>query len=174
MIGAFVLGCALHLAPDTHSGMQAAIDAVRAGDFLEAERAANGEQDVLTRHQAVVYVRHQAGDLDGALAEAESGSRAFPDDAWLQDRRVYIALTLRRSEVAEAAVGALERLADRATTTERDRWAATARGYRAELGELQRQLVARDCAERRSIWVTVGCLIASTTLLLGFARRGSV
>lgn len=168
---AFVLLESLATLPQ--SGMQAAVDAVRAGDFAAAERAASAESDALLRHQARVYVRHQAGDLDGALAEVESAAHAFQKDAWLQDRRAYIALTMRRTRIALDAVTALESASLNAGTSEAQRWSSAARGYRTELADLRQTLAARDRSETRAIWVAVGGVFATGIALLWLGRKNS-
>jgi hypothetical protein len=173
MFAAFAFAWIASFTALPQSGMQAAVDAVHRGDFAAAERAADAEPQSLPRHQARVYVRHQAGDLDGALEEVESGARAFPTDAWLQDRRAYIALTMRRARIAEDAVNALERTLSSASTAEAQRWSSAAAGYRTELTDLRRMLSARDRCETRAIWVAVVGVLASGIAVLWLARDDS-
>src|SRR6185503_370949 len=59
-------------------GFGRALELARAGDFGAAWTAAENTPDEGTRAQVGVYVRWQAGDLEGALSSAEWFSRRHP------------------------------------------------------------------------------------------------
>ena len=105
MIGGAILcaGAALQSA----FGLPLAIDRARAGDFQAALAAAEAEPDPVRRAEASLYVRHQAGDLDGALAIGLHGAELAPWDEWLLDRTAFVALSLRRPGPARLSLEAL-------------------------------------------------------------------
>jgi hypothetical protein len=154
----------LALAFTGDDGLQRAIDLLRAGDARAALAAADAEPDDLRRAQARVYVRHQAGDLEGALVAARSGSDAHPEDAWIADRWCWIALTLRRAGPARQALERLEHAAAALRDPERTRWTDAAHAARSEVDALDVARGRRDAADRAAR--IVSCTAAGLSILL--------
>ncbi len=176
---ALACACALLALPQTGGGgLDRAMELLRAGDIGAAWAAAESEPDTARRAQAIVYVRWQAGDLEGALAAAESGSAAHPRDVWLAARVIDLAVVLRRTATAERSAQRLESAAatmSAGTIPENERAAARAALdlARAPLDELRRAGDARDGASRRARAVVTGLAVLSVLLIgwLAFAPR---
>jgi hypothetical protein len=132
---------------------QAALQA-REGLYVEAWVRAGSDP------RARTYVRYHAGDLDGALAEARTGTR----DPWLCATGTEIALSLHRGGVAETL---LESWRACAAPEDAPRLAAA----RAELESLRATERAASSGIRRARWISAlaGALVLS--FLLRFARR---
>jgi hypothetical protein len=107
----------------------------------------------------VLYVRHHAGDLEGALRAAEEARRAGVSTAWLEEREAFVALSVR--DVARART-ALAALAARPEGGGAD-VARAAEGYREELTALERTHAARDRGIGRAQ------VVAGAALLLAIA-----
>jgi hypothetical protein len=138
--------CALlACAPRASEGrLERVMELVRRQEYGAALEAARAETDPLSRAQGTLYVRHWAGDLDGALRAGAEGLARAPDDPWLNERMAYVELSLRRPRAALGYVDALERAASTAPESERARWLEIARGYRNEAEDLARGLVRRQ------------------------------
>ncbi len=117
-----------------------AVESVREGRFVEALLAAEADPDPSKRAEAALYVRHHAGDLTGALHVARSARLAGISTPWLEEREVFVALTLRD---AAGARDALEALASRPDSGGVE-MAALAQKWSGELDALQSTLDARD------------------------------
>lgn len=161
----------LAFAPCAWDGLQDAITRVAAHDMAGAWSAATGEPDPLKQSQAQVYVRHHAGDLEGALAEAVRGSSAHPEDSWLAERSVYIALSLGRAATAEAGLQRLEAALQRTGTPDRASFVAALAEARPAVAELQYAARERDAADRRARWTVFALGASSLALLIWLARR---
>jgi len=153
----------------SQDGLDRAIELMRSGDARAALAAAEAEADDLRRAQARVYVRHHAGDLEGALAAAEAGSGAHPDDPWLAERAAAIALSLRRAGAALAALGRLERIAAALAEPERTRWLDAARAARSEAEAVALAHARRDTAGRSARVVSLGVAGLALVGLLALA-----
>lgn len=169
MIAVALCLLAIHAAPG--DGLQRAIAALRAGDARAAWIAAESEPGELERSQAKVWVRHQAGDLEGALAEAERGARTAPLDPWLAERCAYIAISLGRPRTAERALARLESAAQRAAEPDRARWLSNLRDLRAEAALLEEGARARAAADSRARAVVIALGAACLGALFVLARR---
>lgn len=150
MIAAVAL-CALAAAS---SDLDRAIALAREGRFPEASRAAESEPDPARRAEAMLHVRHHAGDLDGALRVAEDARGAGVASAWLLEREAFVALSLRDPARTRIALDALGRRPDGSG-------AALAR-HSAELADLERNLAARD----RGILLARAVVAGVSTLFL--------
>src|SRR5437762_8534190 len=135
----------------TPSGLSLALDRVRAGDFQGALAAAEAEPDPLRRAEASLYVRHQAGDLDGALAIGLHGAEMAPRNEWLLDRTAFVALSLRRPGPARVSLDALRRALDADPQASESARAALA-GYEIEEKDMLDRLAERDAALTRARW----------------------
>jgi hypothetical protein len=183
--GAARVGCALVLvcsnpafassvaARSVGDGLQRAIELVGRGDTVGALRAAEDESDALARDQARVYVLHHAGDLEGALRAAEGAVHAHPNDAWLAERLVYIATSLRRVAPAREGLARLESAAALAPEAERAGWNAKVESSRADILELTRahERIAASRSRSRVVTWTIG--IVGLVLLAFLARPTS-
>lgn len=165
MIAALVLfACA-------QTGLQAAIDHVRNGDVVAAWSAAENVADPLERAQARVYVRQHAGDLDGALREAVTGSDEHPLDPWLCERALSIALSLSRTRQAEDALARLETILRDPGARSRDAFLAALPAARTAVESLRAAAHARDAAETRAHVVVLGLGASALFTLVWLARR---
>lgn len=169
MIAALILCIAHAFASD--DGLQRAIALVRSGDARAALTAAEAEPDELKRLQAEVYVRNQAGDLEGALLAAERGSRAHPADPWLAERCVSIALSLKRAHAAHVAIARLESAAQNEVEPERTRWLNALRAARTELDAIDQSVRDRNDADSRASIVALCASLACVAGLVFLARR---
>jgi hypothetical protein len=156
--------------PASAAGFDAALRETAVGRFPAALAAAEAEPDPLRRAQARLWVRHHAGDLDGALAAARAAREASIADAWLIERELYVALSLRRAGEARAASEALERELARAGPAADARIAAQAAGLRAELETLERSLGerAQALARARGVSAGLGCSLLLVLAWLAF------
>lgn len=148
-------------APD----LESAIAATREGRFADALRAAESEPDPARRAQAELYVRHHAGDLEGALRVAADARRAGLTTAWLEERETFVALSVRD------AVRARKALADLAARPDGGgaEISQTAADYRVELDALETTIARRD----RAIVLARSVVAAGTALVLAaFAWLG--
>jgi len=80
------------------SEFQAALALAREGEFRAADERAQTLADPLERVQAQVYLRHHAGDLEGALGTCREGLLEYPLDAYLLATRQELALALARPQ----------------------------------------------------------------------------
>lgn len=139
---------------------ETAVASTNAGRFPEALLAAEAEVDPARRAEGLLYVRHHAGDLEGALRVAADARGAGVGSAWLAEREVYVALSIRDAVRARAALDAL------AARPDGGKSALEAAGYGPELEQLERTLRERDRAIVRAKATVVAIAIAG---LLGFA-----
>lgn len=153
------------------SGLQSAVEQVRAGDVVAAWRTAESVPDPLDRAQARVYVRQHAGDLDGALREAVQGSNAHPADPWLAERALAIALSLSRRQPAEEALSRLESVLRDPGARSREAFLAALPAARFEVEALRASARARDAAETRARIVVIGLGVSALLALVWLARR---
>ncbi len=144
-------------APD----MAGAIEAVRDGRFVEALLAAETEPDAARRAEAALFVRHHAGDLDGALLVAANARRDGVATAWLEEREAFVALSMRDADRARVALQAIERRADHSGA----QIAALAEAHGVELAALERVLDARD----RSTTAAAVCVAAFAVVATAIA-----
>jgi hypothetical protein len=155
VIAALLLGWAAR-------GLDEAVRLCGEGRYVEALSEAQREADPLRRAQALLWVRHHAGDLDGALAQARAARALAAGDAWIAEREAYVALSLRLPREAAEATGLLEAALQPGTVPgeQAARWREAAASYRAEAEALARTLAARDRAlERARIAVACGALL---------------
>jgi hypothetical protein len=165
-----VLGAFSDPAPQT---VQEVVEAVRMGDFRRAQLLTERESDPLLHAQADCYLRHHAGDLDGAYAAARRGLAHVSGDPWLLDRATYIALTLRDAAAAQAHLSSLEetlRTSELGPTGDRQGSDATVSAHRSDLAELSLLLAERDCAGMRARSVSSALLALIFGALACFAR----
>ena len=142
--------------------LEGAIASARSGRFVEALLAAEAEADPARRAGATLYVRHHAGDLEGALRVAENARSSGIATAWLEERQAFVALTLRDAASARAALSALAARADGGGAE----IASAAAGYRAELETLERTLAERDRGIGRAQIVALATLVLATATFL--------
>jgi hypothetical protein len=160
MIGAAILWAG--------AGLQSTVDRVRDGDFLGALASAEAEVDPVRRAEGVLYVRHQAGDLDGALEAGVRGAAIAPGDEWLLDRTAYVALTLGRPGAARVSLDALRRaLAADALASDAAR--ASLAAYETNVVELERRISERDAALIRAHWTALLGAVGALTALAALA-----
>jgi hypothetical protein len=152
-------------------GFDRALELVRAGDARAALAAADAETDALRRAQARVYVLEQAGDLEGALAEARAGAAAHADDPWIAGRLCAIGAMLRRMDAVEAAERRLARLAAREPEAAGEA-VELAAGAREELALLRAAHERSDAAVVRARAVSIA-LLALCALALGWLAFAS-
>lgn len=170
MIGAlfFALACA--------PSFDRAVELARAGRYAEALEEARREERPIEREQALLYVRHQAGDLDGALEIGRAALREDRQDPWLMERLAYVALTVHLPATALAAIERLEQCTarDDLDPADRARYRALAAEYRVEALGQQRVRDSREAARRRaqitSAVFGVVSLVALGWLALASAR----
>lgn len=143
--------------------LDAAIALAREGRFPEALSAADAESDAVRRAQARLYVRHHAGDLDGALRVAADARASGASSPWLDEREAFVALSLRDLERLHAA---LERL--RGTGPE---LATVVASYRTEADALAVTLAARDRGVRHARWVALAFALAALAGGAWLSRR---
>lgn len=148
--------------------LDGAIAAARAGRFSEALLAAEAEPDPARRAEAALYVRHHAGDLEGALRVAAEARRAGVATAWLEDREAFVAISVRDTERARRALAALAARPEGGG----EAFARAAEGYRAELAGLESTLAARDRGIGRARIVAGVAVLLALALLAASAVRG--
>jgi hypothetical protein len=153
------------------SGLQTAIERVRAGDVVAAWSAAEGAVDPLEHAQARVYVRQHAGDLEGALRDAVEGSTAHPRDPWLAERALSIALSLSRARPAQTALARLETTLADTNVRDRDAFLAALTSARVEVAALAEAARDRDGAEIRARVVVMALGAGALFVLVSLARR---
>ena len=156
---------ALAVALLAQAGLQSVIEEVRDGDIARAWVQAESLAGPLERAQARLYVRHHSGDLVGAWQEARTATRAFPDDAWLGERALYIATSLGRAHDAQSALAHLDEVLARASPRERADYAQVVDTARGDVAQLVASAEARRDAERRAHVVVA---IFGLGALLGF------
>ncbi len=159
MIPLLLASVLVSAAPD----LDTAIALARQGRFAEALVAADAESDAVKRAQARLYVRHHAGDLDGALREIADARAAGADSPWLDEREAFVALSLRDLSRLRAA---LERL--RGTGPD---LAQAVAHYRAEADALAVTLEARDRSVRHARWVALAFGLAALAGGAWLSRR---
>jgi hypothetical protein len=146
--------------------LDAAIALAREGQFTEALLAADAEPDPVKRAQARLYVRHHAGDIEGALREVDDARARGAGSEWLDEREAYIALSLRDLERSRSA---LERLRGAGPDL-----AAKVASYRAEADALDATLAARDRGVSHARWVALAFGLAALAGGAWWSRRGEV
>lgn len=151
---------------------QSAVERVRDGDFVSALAAAEAETDPVRRVESVLYVRHQAGDLDGALEVGLRGAAIAPNDTWLLDRTAYVALSLRRPVVAQKSLDALRR-ALQADASASDAARASLRAYETEEALLLVRSRERETALSRARWTALLAAAGALTALAALSMTGS-
>jgi len=146
------------------SVFEQAREEVRAGHFAQAWEIAGTEQRPLQRAQARTYVRHHAGDLDGALREAHAGLAESPRDAWLLAQATEVALALHHGAAAART------LADwRAAGGSEDAQALERAGR--ELDELRAAELEAQAGVRRARWISGLAAAVVLAALLTLTRR---
>ena len=152
-----------------------AIETARRGELRAAYALAEKERDPVRKAQAVLYVRHQAGDLGGALRAGLAGLETAPNDAWLLERTAYLALSLRDPDLSRSLVGRLDRALESANleADERARWETLAAARREEAAALDAAAARRSDAARLARVVACGGLaIAIGALIFLLVRVG--
>jgi hypothetical protein len=151
-------------------GFERAMELVRQGDLGAALAAAETEPHEGRRAQAIVYVRWQAGDLEGALSTAEWALQQQPHNVWLSSRVIDLALILRRPAAAEEGA---RRLASAAASLAEPGRTEALEHAKAPLDELRRAGEQRDRALGRARAVVL--IVAGLSVLalgwLAFAPR---
>ena len=139
-----------------------AVELVQAGELLSAYRAAASEPDPVRHAQAMLYVRHHAGDLTAALKAGLLGLETAPRDLWLLERTAYLALSLRDEGIAREMVSRLSGAVGAAplNVAEADRWATILSSLSSD-----EQLLAEN-ARRRRMAATRSRAIAGAVLAL--------
>lgn len=169
MIAAVLLLLAVH--PDADR----AIALVQAQRHAEALEALADEPDPLRRVQTEVWVLHQSGDLEGALAAALRAldSAPPPEDAWLLEQAAWIAVTLHRGPLARRL--AERRLALLEASGAPPETLAAARSLLREARTLEQSDRAASQAVRRAQRTSLALLAALLLALLTPAalRRNS-
>jgi hypothetical protein len=160
-----IAGAALALTLVAARDLDRAIGLVREGKFTDALAAATSDPDPARRAQAEFYVRHHAGDLDGALGVAQAARAAGHGSAWLAEREVFVAVTVRDPVRARSALG------DYAArpASEREPLAASIAALTAELTRVEAVLAERERAELRArVAIALGALalVAATAAFL--------
>ncbi len=148
--------------------LDGAIAAARAGRFSEALLAAEAESDPARRAEAELYVRHHAGDLEGALRVAGEARRAGVATAWLEEREAFVAISVRDTARARRALDALAARPEGGGAA----FAGAAEAYRAELAVLESTLAARDRGFGRARIVARAAGLIAIALLAWTAVRG--
>ncbi|MCY2961046.1 MAG: hypothetical protein NTY35_12855 [Planctomycetota bacterium] len=161
-----MLACGPWLCPS--SDRDGAIALAREGRFAEALSAAEADRDPARRAEGLLYVRHHAGDLDGALRVAQEARRSGVGSAWLEEREAFIALTVRDAARTRTALSALDARADRGGTD----IARAAEGYRTELAAIERTLAARDRGNSLAYAVVGGGALLLLAIFAGLALTG--
>ena len=149
------------------------VQRVRAGSFPEALALAGEIPDALDRARASVYVRHQGGDLAGALSAAEAGLASAPADPWLLEQCAYVAISLRDVERAERSVQRLEQAVRASKEPEASRLASVAADLALQTRTLAGVANARERAMRRAtitVFTGIGFGVAGLVFL---ARRSA-
>jgi hypothetical protein len=167
VIAAWIV-CASIAVRACQGGMDRVIELVGRGEYGAALAVARAETDPLARAQGKLYVRHFAGDLDGALRAGAEGLASAPLDPWLNERMAYIELSLRRPAAALASIDALERGVSGRAEPERARWMDVVRERRAEAEglalKLERRRRSLDVARATSV-VVLGCAACGIAFL---------
>ncbi|MDZ4774258.1 MAG: hypothetical protein SGI72_14100 [Planctomycetota bacterium] len=159
----------LVLAPQT--ALETAVQRTNAGDFRSAWSAASSAVDPLERAQAKVFVRQHAGDLAGALDEAQLGTRAALEDPWLAERTLAIAVSLSRAKAAANALSQLDALLLDPNVPNRGAYLEAASRVRSRVDALSTGARARDTAESRARFVVLGFSVTALCALVFLARK---
>jgi len=137
---------------------------VRAGHFAEAWAIATTEPRPLERAQSRTYVRYHAGDLDGALREAQAGLVAAPQDPWLLGQATEVALALHHGAAAART------LADWKAVGRAEDAEALERASR-ELADLRAAELEAQAGVRLSRWISgFAAAVVLAALLRGALR----
>lgn len=117
------------------------------------------EPDPLRRAQNAVWVRHVAGDLHGALDAGLAELKAHAKDPFLLEQSAFIALSLRKSELAAELVGRLA-----TTTTSGELSADDVARYSPRVALLEEDLRAQTAtvdARRRALHLARGVVLGA-------------
>lgn len=156
-------GLAAATANAPQSGLDRAVAAVREQRYADALAAARAEPDALLRSQAELYVFHQAGSLDEALAAGMAGLQGAPDNAWLLEQTAFVALTLG---LGARAAGYLETL-EQVAPGQAPEWMVE------QAGELSEQRADEQQALERARRVALAVLAAAAVAIAYGARGGA-
>ncbi len=164
---------ALLLSTLARPDLDAAVRLCGEGRYVAALRAAEAEPDATRRAQAVAWVRHHAGDVQGAFAVTRGAIADVPSDPWLLERAAYIAISLRLPREARDAVTLLEQeiASGRLAADDARRWRAQAQAHAVEVAALERLLAERDAAVQRARAVSAVAALVVCVVLGALAFR---
>ena len=142
------------------------------GRFVQALDAARAEGDSLRRWQNEFHVLHTGGALEAAMLAGSEGARLFPEDPWLWERVVYVALTLRQPDAAREHLNGLEQALAGLTPSLREPWLSTLGNLASQVADLEaaRSARARGLA-RAQLTVAIVLALLAMGSSLGWTRE---
>jgi len=156
--------CGLLAAVAPQDAFQDSLAATARGDYrLALSLVDSPEVDPGPRAQARLWAFYAGGLLDLALEEAEAGALAVPDDPWLHEQAVRVALSLHHPAAASAHLWAWEQHAGAG--------AAPEPALRARVIALQDSDARQAAGLERARWTALA-ILAACAGLIGILSRG--